>query len=270
MVEKINPEKFGEILDQFDPKDQKIIAQIHAVIDQYPYFQLPRFLYTQSLKIQDSINYKTGLNQLALYTYDRSVLKNNIDKLFDAPKRTNSSPKPKDKFKYKKAITAKKTPPKYPTLTKKNTPLESVPINTTKPSKSKKERSNPSQANQNTTETLKLSFLDWIDYTMENPNVTGHSKKQNKQPLEDKLNIIDQFISADPRISPVSSYDYPPEEIKNEYDREELMTETLAKVLVKQKKYKKAISAYKILSLKYPEKNVFFAGQIQKIKDLRK
>ena len=35
------------------------------------------------------------------------------------------------------------------------------------------------------------------------------------------------------------------------------------------KKYKKAIKAYKILSLKYPEKNVFFAGQIQKIKKLQ-
>ena len=50
---------------------------------------------------------------------------------------------------------------------------------------------------------------------------------------------------------------------------DELMTETLAKLLVKQKKYKKAISAYKILSLKYPEKNVFFAGQIQKLKKLQ-
>ena len=36
-------------------------------------------------------------------------------------------------------------------------------------------------------------------------------------------------------------------------------------ILKKVEKYKKAISAYKILSLKYPEKNVFFAGQIQKI-----
>ena len=47
------------------------------------------------------------------------------------------------------------------------------------------------------------------------------------------------------------------------------MTETLAKVLVKQKKYKKAIRAYKILCLKYPEKNVLFASQIEKIKNLQ-
>ena len=46
------------------------------------------------------------------------------------------------------------------------------------------------------------------------------------------------------------------------------MTETLAKVFVKQKKYKKAIEAYQILGLKYPEKNSLFANQIKKIKKL--
>ena len=35
------------------------------------------------------------------------------------------------------------------------------------------------------------------------------------------------------------------------------------------KKYKKAIRAYKILCLKYPEKNVLFASQIEKIKNLQ-
>ena len=46
------------------------------------------------------------------------------------------------------------------------------------------------------------------------------------------------------------------------------MTETLAKILVQQKKYNKAVKAYKILSLKYPEKNTFFASQINEIKRL--
>ena len=43
------------------------------------------------------------------------------------------------------------------------------------------------------------------------------------------------------------------------------MTETLAEVYFKQGKLKKAIKAYEILALKYPEKSGFFADQIQKI-----
>ncbi|MDB9796535.1 hypothetical protein OAB55_01845, partial [Flavobacteriaceae bacterium] len=47
-----------------------------------------------------------------------------------------------------------------------------------------------------------------------------------------------------------------------------LMTETLAKVYLQQKNYKKAIQAYKILILKNPEKSGFFADQIRAVEKL--
>ena len=48
------------------------------------------------------------------------------------------------------------------------------------------------------------------------------------------------------------------------------MTETLAKVYLAQNNYKKAIQAYRILSLKYPEKSGFFADRISAIKNYKK
>jgi hypothetical protein len=48
------------------------------------------------------------------------------------------------------------------------------------------------------------------------------------------------------------------------------MTETLAKLYLSQKNYEKAIQSYKILSLKFPEKNGYFADQIKKINKLNK
>ena len=47
------------------------------------------------------------------------------------------------------------------------------------------------------------------------------------------------------------------------------MTETLARVYLEQKKYDKAIKAFKILSLKYPEKSGFFADRIKAVKFLQ-
>lgn len=47
------------------------------------------------------------------------------------------------------------------------------------------------------------------------------------------------------------------------------MTETLARVYLEQKKYQKAIQAYEILILKYPEKSSFFADHISDIKILQ-
>jgi len=55
-----------------------------------------------------------------------------------------------------------------------------------------------------------------------------------------------------------------------EFDKNELMTETLAKVYLEQKKYKKAVQAYKILSLKYPEKSGFFADRIRAVEKIQK
>lgn len=79
-----------------------------------------------------------------------------------------------------------------------------------------------------------------------------------------KFELIDKFIENNPKISPT------PKTAKKidikeslKLDKNELMTETLAKVYLEQKKYKKAIQAYKILSLKYPEKSGFFADRIK-------
>ena len=52
-------------------------------------------------------------------------------------------------------------------------------------------------------------------------------------------------------------------------DTSHLMTETLARVYLEQKKYSKAIQAYEILILKYPEKSSFFADRISDIKILQ-
>ncbi|KJD32200.1 hypothetical protein PK35_12270 [Tamlana nanhaiensis] len=85
-----------------------------------------------------------------------------------------------------------------------------------------------------------------------------------------KFDLIDKFIQQNPRISPVKDA-APKGNLANEQmiQPEALMTETLARIYVEQKNYKKAIQSYKILSLKYPEKSGFFADQIKAVEQLR-
>ena len=45
-------------------------------------------------------------------------------------------------------------------------------------------------------------------------------------------------------------------------------TETLARIYVKQKRYDKALQIIKNLSLKYPEKNIYFADQLRFLEKL--
>ena len=103
------------------------------------------------------------------------------------------------------------------------------------------------------------SFVDWLDLT-------------NIKPIdrENQTKKIDDFISKEPKIK--VNNDSEEESIK--VDSEVLtdagfMTETLAKLYVNQKNYEKAIQSYKILILKFPEKNSYFADQIKIIKKLK-
>ncbi|SFR39448.1 hypothetical protein SAMN04490243_1523 [Robiginitalea myxolifaciens] len=90
--------------------------------------------------------------------------------------------------------------------------------------------------------------------------------------MASKFDRIDRFLSENPKITPVAPEEVPEVDIKSslKIKQEELMTETLARVYLEQGKYKKAIQAYRILSLKYPEKSSFFADQISAITALRK
>ena len=104
----------------------------------------------------------------------------------------------------------------------------------------------------------KYSFLDWFDIIDDNiPKV------------EKKFDLIDQFIKNSPKIEFSQEKKSDPDVIVESKIKDELITETLAKIYVAQKKFNKAIKAYEILSLKYPKKSSFFADQIIDIKKLK-
>jgi ribosomal protein S18 len=85
-----------------------------------------------------------------------------------------------------------------------------------------------------------------------------------------KFKLIDKFITENPKINPLTATSSKANLAEAQMIQPEaLMTETLARIYVEQKNYKKAIQSYKILSLKYPEKSSFFANQIKAIEQLQ-
>ena len=86
-----------------------------------------------------------------------------------------------------------------------------------------------------------------------------------------KEEIINNFIKTNPKIPPIKQTAIVPavQLDSNNEENSYLMTETLARVYLEQKKYTKAIQAYEILILKYPEKISFFADRISDIKILQ-
>ncbi|WP_291148878.1 tetratricopeptide repeat protein [Flavobacterium sp. UBA7680] len=129
-------------------------------------------------------------------------------------------------------------------------------------------------------EWLQLARAEPIDRSSDAPKDAETDEKKTTEVTEivsveeekkKKAEIIDRFIETNPKISPIKpTMATPPISFNiNEEENSYLMTETLARVYLEQKKYTKAIQAYEILILKYPEKISFFADRISDIKILQ-
>ena len=279
-----------------DPLQTK---QMEDIIEEYPYFQAARALHLKGLKNLNSYKYNKALKTTAAYTTDRDVLfdfitskdflqygltgsTGNVDYLDTAEpvyktekekvliEESEDKPLPQDVqdaenildpeiFSSKETYNESKKEVKYLEIGK---PLDF----------DKKE---------------KYSFTEWLQLAskkkIERESITNKTeiikpkKETNRDNPSDnvslkkhKFDIIDKFIAENPKIVPKENIKpsfNPKDSVK--IDKSELMTETLARVYLEQKKYKKAIQAYKILSLKYPEKSSFFADRIKSVQKIQ-
>jgi tetratricopeptide (TPR) repeat protein len=116
------------------------------------------------------------------------------------------------------------------------------------------------------------SFSEWLQLAKITPIVREEAEKQIhvSSELEKKFDLIEKFIELNPKISQAKDTTSIPINIaKSNETPSSIMTETLAQIYLEQKKYSKAIQAYEILILKYPEKSSFFADRIKNIKILQ-
>ncbi len=114
------------------------------------------------------------------------------------------------------------------------------------------------------------SFSEWLKLTTAEP-VERENEPEDAEngDRQRKFDLIEEFIAKNPKIKPVKSVSKNNLAEDSMTSQESLMTETLARVYLEQKNYKKAIQAYKILILKNPEKSGFFADQIRAIEKLQ-
>jgi hypothetical protein len=245
--------EFSDLSKKFDALSKEQRMSLEKITYRYPYFQAAYALYLKTLKEQEKYNFDLILKKTSVISPDRSKLYqliygqpivNRSQEKLSVESVSNSEDQVEDVTETIELI--EETNAESETIEKTtiiNDKLE-IPTN--------------------------LSFLEWLEWSKSN-SVEDYDNISSKSPFEDKIDLIDAFLKNNPKIPPVSP-NVPKQNLskKTKFNKEELMTETLAKVYVKQQKFKKALLAYKILSLKYPEKNSFFADQIKAIKELQK
>jgi len=278
----MNVTDFTYLINKPDAINEKQTDALGRVLDEFPYFQSARALRLKGLFNENSFRYNYALKVTASHTTDRTVLfdfitsdtfvaiqKGLYDKklleLLDISVTNYEVIKPEIRLE-----------PKINTLEqsiltsiKEASPIEEEP--TTKLAEENLEIGKPLGFSKDE----KHSFQEWLQLSRTQRIVREKEAVVSKTaPLEDdkkkKLELIDKFIEASPKIPPIKQNSESAIHIDlNKSDNSYLMTETLARVYLEQKKYQRAIQAYEILILKYPEKSSFFADRISDIKILQ-
>ena len=258
-------------------------SSLEKIVAEFPYFQSAKALRLKGLYNEESFRYNYELKNTAAHTTDRTIL-------FDFVVSDTFTRIDKNLYEQKLAeineidVDATELVFKEEKIGSRENSLEQSILTSIKEASPSEETYIESSIEEKLnigkplvfSLTEKYSFEEWLQLSKIHPIARVNSNPIEEKPTpidpekQKKLALIDKFIEANPKIPPIkkeaeSSFKLELSSENSPY----LMTETLARVYLEQNKYDKAIQAYEILILKYPEKSSFFANRISDIKILQ-
>lgn len=287
----MNRQLFYQYLDRPGQLNDESLRHLTELVTEYPYFQAGRMLLVKNLHLLDHIRYNHELKQTAAHIPDRKRL------FFLVHSDESLSHPPEDEFvKSEPEKDLRQETPVDSTLSQRSAiadyfdvadedasignlaaliqPLSSVqekpvpkPVILPAADLLDYEMGHVSKGYQLSDEPFdpaqNRSFSAWLEA------MKMHQMVKTSQPNNPQQQIIDNFLNQNHKIIEPSHRHHENKDIAqtSAIEREELMTETLANIHIKQKHYEKAIEIFEKLSLKYPEKSIYFATRIKELEN---
>ncbi len=261
----MNSTDFTYLINKPDAINERHNVSLEKIIEEFPYFQSARILRLKYLYNQDSFKYNYALKIAAAYTTDRAVL-------FDFITSNKFITVQNGLYEQKIAellnieVIESETINSIKTINKtEQSILDTIEKASKITFEQKLDIGKPLEFDTNESH----SFQEWLQLSRLKPIIRKENSANNDPEKIKKSELIDKFIETNPKIPPtIKGAPVLPKEPAAEV-QPYFMTETLAKVYLEQKKYDRAIQAYEILILKYPEKSSLFAVRIEDIKNLQ-
>lgn len=256
---------------------------IEEILKNYPYFQAARMIHLKALKNQHSFKYNSALKVTAAHTTNRTVLFDYITA--DTLDNSNALEKQQEIINSKEVVDLEIVSNDVIEQSQLSVIHEDVEVEEGKEVDVKDVKKVEEELKIGKPLEFDLSemysFREWLQLTNVKPiereknvlkevKVEANNTTKKASPKQEKFDIIEQFIASKPKLKTDTKVENIDVSFESVVEDGMLMTETLARVYLEQKKYDKAIQAFKVLSLKYPEKSSFFADRIKAIKFLQK
>ncbi|NVJ47589.1 MAG: hypothetical protein HWE07_10690 [Cytophagia bacterium] len=295
----MDKERFSTLLQDPSKVTNADIKALNEYRKKYPYFQSLYVVVAKALREREHPKTDAFIKKAAIYSANRSHLKEIIEGDFvfalkekepkqEIPQKTvveTVAPPKVEESKKVETPAATDTQKEVKQAEKAKAPKESKAE--TKVKLEEKKEVKGTKQSEPKTEVTKAPVIDndlaeieatkrRIEALLSGQLVESEIEKKPKKPISEKkknqIEIIEKFIKNEPQMDrermaeaegKVDIEDLADKSLLKEEDFE---TETLAKLMAKQGKVKKAEDIYKKLSLKFPEKSAYFATQIEKLK----
>ncbi|TAL58049.1 MAG: hypothetical protein EPN85_12545 [Bacteroidetes bacterium] len=284
---------FIQYLSHPEDLNGSTMGELEKLVQEYPYFQLGRMLYLKNLHNENSIAYEKNLHITSAYAPSGKVLYNLIKKRdskeeVGSKQYTVDKEQPKEILPKLEPIVVLQEMTMNPTDTVSGTKVDEWDI----PEKEmlreayrtsmmvdlleEKSKAQSEQSltinHQPSTISQSYSFGDWMKVISgKTPDAAKEAKdfqRKAKSSIIDNF-ILDQATKTPPKLK-AEFYSVENMAKKSLQDDENFVSETLARIYLKQGNLPKALSAYQILLVKHPEKMHIFAPLLEKIKKLLK
>jgi len=268
-------DQFYSWLENPSSMDIASIPQLREVIKRYPYFQAAQMMLAKNLKTENHIDQLNQLQLAAVMVPDRKLFHDYLhDKKKVQPKVEETVEETKQEESTLKVVS--ETPLEIAEVERESLydlipepivyQLETadLPELPTKEIEEKEETIEPEE----------LSFSEWLEYTETEKSdseevETVKLKSKKRQSSRSNIELVDHFLSQQSGKPKERAEFFNPQKAGAKSLEEDftVVSETLATIYFQQEKYELAKQSYEALSLKYPEKSVYFAARLKEIDD---
>ncbi len=234
----MNTLKLLKYISESEALDESTVKTIESVVNKYPYFQTARLLLSKNLFATDKNRFEEYLPITSALCADRKklfyLINNEKYKPFFEQNEINDKAERTDEI-----------------LSSflKSTEIEIAP------------KENIIEAEETI---VSIDYLSFIQGSEENYSADNEKEAQNDLKHQD---IIDSFLekaeSNEINIQPLAKDTRKATKPDISPNENSILTETLARIYIKQKKYEQALTIIQQLSLNFPKKSAYFADQIR-------